>query len=145
MMRKIIILTLIFITIIFVSCIYDPVIKNITVENNSKNGLIFTLINEPKFIDSLFYEAYNKDKSYYQNKDFFIEPGQKGFIITNRHWENLVEKDTSLLYLYVVDIYLMDSLKKEFKDINEIRKKSEKIYILTYKKLKDMNWTISYP
>jgi hypothetical protein len=127
------------------SCVYDPVIKNITLVNKSSNTIIFDFTTDLPTIDSLFIHAFKKEINYFENKEFAVKPNSEGYIISNRKWDYLAKKDTNLIYVYVLDIVKLDSLKKELKDVNEIRKKSEKTYILTYKKLKELNWTISYP
>ncbi|MGC8825339.1 MAG: hypothetical protein ACP5PZ_12240 [Bacteroidales bacterium] len=132
-------------TCILFNCISDPVVKNLTIENNSANTILFCLIKNPKYIDSLFVNAYCKNKSDFLNAEYCVEPHERGYIITNRSWDDLATNDTSVCYLYILNIDLLDSLKNSFNDLNKIRNKSERIYMLTFKQLKEMNWTIKYP
>lgn len=125
-------------------CIYDPIVENFTIVNKSENPIVFALTEDTLFGNKIY--EYSKLSSYEADikKDFVVFPGEEGYLISNRSWDYLVDKDTNVLYLYIIDIKKLDSLKKIESDTNMIKQTCLTIQKYTYKKLQKLNWRVVY-
>lgn len=132
------------VTLFISGCVYDSVVKNLIVVNNSKDPIVFLLTNDTiegeEMLKFRIASSYEDDLK----KDFVILPQKEGYLISNGSWDYLVDKDTSIQYLYIIDIKKLDSLKKIESDTNKIRRECLTIQKYTYKKLQKQNWKVEY-
>jgi|GEM_PF-5924298 len=144
MKTKLIILGVVFLNVL--SCMTDKIYHNLTIKNNSGSYLAPAFLNDTSEGEKWVYDLIRLGKISEVKKNCpIIEPKGEYIICSMVDWNKLVKTDTSEYYLYLVDLNVIELLKKEYSDSVMIKNKSLKVIKATYGDFKKMNWIIVFP
>jgi hypothetical protein len=145
MKTKCIFLSAIFLCILH-ACMTDKAYDNLTIKNESKNYLVNAFLNDTLEGEKWVYDLIRLGNIGEIKKNCpVIEPKSEYIIGSLSDWNKLVDKDTSSYYIYLVDLNMIDSLKRNNNDSVTIKNKALKLIKATYADLKKKDWMITYP
>lgn len=127
-------------------CMIDKAYNNLTINNESNNYLAVAFLNDTIDGENWVYDLIRLGNIGEIKKNCpLIEPKGEYIIGSLGDWNELVDIDTSSYYIYLVDVNMIDSLKRNYNDSATIKNQALKLIKATYADLKKMNWTLTYP
>jgi len=131
---------------IYSSCIGDKVNTNLTVKNLTNNYVVYNFFSDSLKGNSFVFEIIKRssiDKLKEYNV-FPIKPMGEDYIQSMGDWNARVKSDSSIHYLYLINLNIIDSLKRNNVDSLTIKSKATTLIKATYKDLQKKKWTVTY-
>ena len=139
------VLLLLLISIFFNNCIGDVIYTNLTIDNKSGSYIANFFVGDSVRGQLLIYKLIKVgDLNRNIEEVYPATPFNKAYIKSMVDWKLAAKSDTSVKYLYLINLNVIDSLKKNYSDSTMIMKKAAFLLKVTYNDLKKMGWNVVY-
>jgi hypothetical protein len=139
------VLLLLLLSIFFNNCIGDKIYTNLTIDNKSGSYIADFFVGDSLSGQQLIYKLIKVgDLNKNIEEVYPATPYNKAYIKSMVNWKLVAKSDTSVKYLYLINLNVIDSLKKNYNDSTIIMKKATILLKVTYNDLKKMGWNVIY-
>ena len=127
------------------SCFGERVYRNITIINKSNSYIVDIFGSDTIGSNELIYRIIkNKSLAYNISTFYPTSPKSKGYICAMGNWKVERKNDTTLVYLYLVNLNIIDSLNKIDIDTLTIKRLATTIIKTSCAQLNKEKWEVTY-